>query len=279
MEQLKTHDNLSIVDDSMSVDLDSLDICPDDIPSDKILYPVTVKADAAIDTSKDLVVRELTKLEHAKVKRKFNKYDENGDGTINFGEARRHFSKIMSELKPDASVSYKEFEYIYRRYLSTIEYKQAEMRAAFRMFDLDGNGYITKDELKAILCGKGDTFGDQEADELIEEADLNKDGKIDYIDNFITINELELIIRAHVSKIEYEEAQLYAQFQKFDLDGNGKITKDELIHILKNCGKSEEEAEEEAHALISEADDNGDEEIEFEGKIMVIFFSFYAPIV
>ncbi|KAJ8309799.1 hypothetical protein KUTeg_011664, partial [Tegillarca granosa] len=82
----------------------------------------------------------------------------------------------------DASVSYKEFEYIYRRYLSTIEYKQAEMRAAFRMFDLDGNGYITKDELKAILCGKGDTFGDQEADELIEEADLNKDGKIDYIE-------------------------------------------------------------------------------------------------
>lgn len=47
------------------------------------------------------------------------------------------------------------------------------MLAAFRYFDIDSDGYITKEDF--ISRGIDDNL-----DEYFEQADLNKDGKIDY---------------------------------------------------------------------------------------------------
>ena len=44
----------------------------------------------------------------------------------------------------------------------------------------DGNGFITVDELYAILTAFGEKLTRREVEEMITQADSNKDGKIDY---------------------------------------------------------------------------------------------------
>ena len=46
-----------------------------------------------------------------------------------------------------------------------------------RKFDKDGNGYLTKTEIREAV---GDTMSNEEIDELLEKADTDHDGKVDY---------------------------------------------------------------------------------------------------
>ena len=54
--------------------------------------------------------------------------------------------------------------------------KKEKIAQAFQMFDQDGNGYIDKKELKAVMGGINLT--DQEWDLLIAEYDTDKDGMV-----------------------------------------------------------------------------------------------------
>lgn len=52
------------------------------------------------------------------------------------------------------------------------------LKAAFRLFDKDGNGTISPDEIKEVLgLGAEDT---DMIDKLIDEVDENKDGEIQF---------------------------------------------------------------------------------------------------
>lgn len=55
--------------------------------------------------------------------------------------------------------------------------------AAFKVFDLDNNGYITRDELKAAMETIGEAVTEQQLTELITLADTDKDGRINYEGN------------------------------------------------------------------------------------------------
>ena len=56
-----------------------------------------------------------------------------------------------------------------------------EMLEAFRVFDRDGNGFISAAELRHIMTNlSGENFTDEEFDGLIGEADLDGDGMINY---------------------------------------------------------------------------------------------------
>ena len=48
------------------------------------------------------------------------------------------------------------------------------------MFDKDGNGYITSQELKEVMKQLGENLTDGELKEMMREADSNGDGTIDY---------------------------------------------------------------------------------------------------
>lgn len=52
--------------------------------------------------------------------------------------------------------------------------------AAFRVFDKDGNGYISSEELRHVMTNLGEKLTDQEVAEMIREADINGDGMVDY---------------------------------------------------------------------------------------------------
>lgn len=57
---------------------------------------------------------------------------------------------------------------------------EQEMMEAFKVFDSDGNGNITADELKQIMFNLGEKLTEEEVDEMIKEADLDGDGQINY---------------------------------------------------------------------------------------------------
>ncbi|XP_033736501.1 calmodulin-like [Pecten maximus] len=89
--------------------------------------------------------------------------DIDGDGMINFDD----FSKRMKV----------EME-------STEE--EAELRNAFKLFDKDKSGKIDFEELRVALSSIGESLTDEQVQKMLQEADRNGDGEIDY-EEFITM--------------------------------------------------------------------------------------------
>ena len=57
---------------------------------------------------------------------------------------------------------------------------EEEILEAFKIFDEDGSGSISKDELRVIMENLGANLSEDEITQMIEEADLDGDGEIDY---------------------------------------------------------------------------------------------------
>ncbi|CAK5030613.1 unnamed protein product [Meloidogyne enterolobii] len=84
-----------------------------------------------------------------------NEYDVDGNG-IDFSE----FCKMMKEMNKETD--------------------QELIRLAFRVFDKDGNGYITAQEFRHFMTTMGEKFSEEEVDEIIKEFDKDGDEQIDY---------------------------------------------------------------------------------------------------
>ena len=56
---------------------------------------------------------------------------------------------------------------------------EQELMNAFKVFDKDGSGTISSDELRNVLKSLGEDLTDTELDEMIKLADVNGDGTID----------------------------------------------------------------------------------------------------
>ncbi len=55
-----------------------------------------------------------------------------------------------------------------------------ELKAAFNQMDANGDGFVTKDELKAMLSSLGEPVEDSVVNEMMNVADVNGDGKVDF---------------------------------------------------------------------------------------------------
>lgn len=64
---------------------------------------------------------------------------------------------------------------------------EQELKESFRVFDKDGNGFISAAELRHVMTNLGEKLTDEEVQEMIREADVDGDGQINYEGN-ITLN-------------------------------------------------------------------------------------------
>ena len=58
--------------------------------------------------------------------------------------------------------------------------RDREMRQAFKVFDIDGDGLIDAQELKLTMRNLGENLTDEDIGAMIRAADRNHDGKIDF---------------------------------------------------------------------------------------------------
>uniref|UniRef100_A0A182XD04 EF-hand domain-containing protein n=1 Tax=Anopheles quadriannulatus TaxID=34691 RepID=A0A182XD04_ANOQN len=72
-----------------------------------------------------------------------------------------------------------------------------DLVAAFRVFDRDGNGYITRDELKSAMDMIGENVTEYQLNEMLELADADKDGRINY--EVCPIAAVKRVLRTKVS--------------------------------------------------------------------------------
>ncbi|KAK1416462.1 hypothetical protein QVD17_32253 [Tagetes erecta] len=126
------------------------------------------------------------------------------------------------------------------------------LKHMFKNMDTDGSGSITYEELKSGLSKLGSRLVESEIQQLMEAADVDKNGTIDYIE-FITAT-------MHRHKLDREENVLKA-FQFFDRDNSGFITRDELKHSMTQYGMGDEETIDE---VLDDVDTNKDGKINYE---------------
>ena len=126
-----------------------------------------------------------------------------------------------------------------------------DLRQVFSAFDIDKDGQISLDELKkglfkfhsAHLC-------EQDINEIFKSIDVNKNFRIDYT---------EFIAATISDKILLKQKKLYDTFNYLDKDNDGKITKKEIMEVLK----AEKTKEKEIEKYIKDVDINGDNAIDF----------------
>ena len=87
-----------------------------------------------------------------------------GNGTIDFPE----FLTMMARKMKDTD-------------------SEEEIREAFRVFDKDGNGFISAAELRHVMTNLGEKLTDEEVDEMIREADIDGDGQVNYEGKYQTV--------------------------------------------------------------------------------------------
>lgn len=56
---------------------------------------------------------------------------------------------------------------------------EQEMRSAFQVFDSDGSGQISVDELRKVMQSFGEALSEEEIKIMIQEVDKDGDGQID----------------------------------------------------------------------------------------------------
>ncbi|XP_030885537.1 calmodulin-like protein 5 [Leptonychotes weddellii] len=139
------------------------------------------------------MAKQLSEEQVAEFKAAFSRFDKNGDGTVNtqeLGAVMQALGKDLSEAElkeliaqvdtdGDSVISFQEFLAEVVKRMKSWGSEQ-DMQEVFCTFDLDGNGRISVDELKQAMAKLGQTLSQEELDAMIQEADTDKDGQVDY---------------------------------------------------------------------------------------------------
>merc|ERR1711920_505886 len=132
---------------------------------------------------------QLTEEQIAEFKEAFSLFDKDGDGTITTKElgtvirslgqnpTEAELQDMINEVDADdnGTIDFPEFLNLMARKM-----KDTDSEEEFKVFDKDGNGFISAAELRHVMTNLGEKLTDEEADEMIREADVDGDGQINY---------------------------------------------------------------------------------------------------
>lgn len=147
-----------------------------------------------------------TDKENYDMKQAFDLFDKNNDGKISSDELGRvlrtlghnysneEVQEMISNVDTNENgfVEFDEFLTMMKRWQHNVTCDTASSSAqnnktiedkhyeAFKAFDMDGNGYIDKHELRYTMRRLGENLSDDDIKAMFKEADLNGDGLIDF---------------------------------------------------------------------------------------------------
>eukprot|EP00483_Globobulimina_turgida_P013052 UN13076 len=137
--------------------------------------------------------------------------------------------------------------------------EKEEFRDAFKLFDKDGDGVITVDEIYEVFQSLGFTkWNKKDIKKMVAAVDIDGNGEID-LDEFIVLLRSK---QGGANPKLTAEKELEAAFNVFDKDGGGSIDAAELAHIMQSLG--EKLTEQDIQFMIKAVDDNNDGEIDLQ---------------
>lgn len=88
--------------------------------------------------------------------------------------------RLIDKFSGNGSIEFPEFLTMMAKKIKDGGESEEELREAFRVFDKDGNGFISAAELRHVMTNLGEKLTDEEVDEMIREADIDGDGQVNY---------------------------------------------------------------------------------------------------
>jgi Ca2+-binding EF-hand superfamily protein len=211
-------------------------------------------------------------------KNAFNKFDTDGDAEITLQELKNgmgaNFSDnevkavfALGDTDQDGSISFLEFAKLMIPSATDALAKFwkcfrdiKSVRQAFKQFDTDNDGAITRQEVIQGMKVSGRNFNNDEIDTLFILADRDGDGQIDFPE-FALIMIPSAPERISKLKRKYNsKAAVEAAFKSFDANNDGAIDSKELTAGLKNSGVCL--TDQEIETIFAVADQDGDGQID-----------------
>lgn len=136
----------------------------------------------------------MSKSERDDLAKVFKSFDANGDGKLSMEEVKdgylNHYGRVMSDeeveqmfqsVDTDNSGFIDYTEFVVAATNSSALNSQEKLHAAFRMFDKDGSGIISAEEIREVLCfGGTNSLSAEAVDGIIKQVDENGDGEIQF---------------------------------------------------------------------------------------------------
>ena len=146
------------------------------------------------------IVDNLTDEQIIEFREAFQAFDKDGNGSITtkeLGTVMRSLGQNLSEVEikevidevdedKNGTIDFQEFLSLMARKMKIID-KEDELIDAFKVLDLNGNGKISKYELRYIILSTESGFTGNDVDELLKIAEIDEDGNIDLHDFIKTL--------------------------------------------------------------------------------------------
>jgi calcium-dependent protein kinase len=112
--------------------------------------------------------------------------------------------------------------------------KKEELAKVFKSFDRDGDGYLSKEDLKqGYLEDYGKVLSEEEVELMFRSVDSDQSGQIGFSEFVVAaMNEQELTSNEFLA----------AAFKMFDKDGLGVISVEDIKQTLGYSNQSQEES-------------------------------------
>ena len=138
---------------------------------------------------------QLSEEQIADFKEAFSLFDKDGDGIIKIAElallirslnqnpTNSEIKEMINEIDPEQTgiLDFPEFISLMARRIKDLN-PEEELREAFQVLDRDKLGFISSTELKHLVSKWGEAFTEEEAEQMIKEADTEGIGQIRYED-------------------------------------------------------------------------------------------------
>merc|ERR1712180_220617 len=160
---------------------------------DYIVGCLVTETHTVTETGGRMKDEELDLLHNAELKEAFDEFDKDGSGAINSQEllgimramgqnpTEDEVLNLMLEadLDGNGTIEFPEFLELMKETYGTDD-QESDLREAFKIFDRNRDGFIDIRELKKVSMMLGSQLNPHEIDELMAEADVDGNGKLDY---------------------------------------------------------------------------------------------------
>jgi len=80
----------------------------------------------------------------------------------------------------NGKLDFDEFVAMMTAHMKTSSEMEKELQQSFKVFDINGDGYISASELRQAMMTIGEKMTDKEINDIMKQWDADGDGKIDY---------------------------------------------------------------------------------------------------